>query len=320
MPVGKYKVLVVDSSSTNRQLIGDCLKQLPDVNILLATDGAQALAQISDDKPNLILVDLHLRDMDGIQLAKKIRTRELLCAEDELAIWTPIIFLSSIADDEIAARGIIAGGDDFLYKPVSEILLLAKVRAMLRIVGMQRNIFSAHQKLKRISTLDGLTCIPNRRYFDDTLAIEWKRCQRSQTPLSITLIDVDFFKQFNDIYGHQAGDHCLKAVANALSEALFRVEDCVARYGGEEFVAILPGTDSQGAFAVAERMLLSTRELSIPHEKGVGSLVSCSAGVASTLPCNEQTPQQLLQAADRSLYEAKRAGRNKVMINQYGTN
>ena len=314
MPAGKYKLLVVDSSSANRTLIGECLAQLDDVDVLLAADGSEAIALIAGAHPDLILVDMNLRDMDGINLVRKIRTRELL-GSDELTLWMPVIFLSSVMDDDIVAQGIIAGGDDFLHKPVSEVILLAKIRAMLRIVGMQRDIHAAHRRLKQISTLDGLTCVPNRRYFDDTLNVEWKRCLRTETPLSLILIDVDFFKQFNDGYGHQAGDQCLKAVASALNESLFRVEDSVARYGGEEFAAILPGTDAAGAVAVAERMLASTRELRIPHEKGIEGLISCSFGVASTHPAVERNAQELLQAADSSLYAAKHAGRNMVLLN-----
>lgn len=316
MPAGKYQILVVDSSSANRALIGECLAQLDDVSVTPAGDGASAVELIASTRPDLILVDMNLRDMDGISLVRKIRNRELLASENEPNLWTPVIFLSSVMDEDMLAQGIIAGGDDFLHKPVSEVILLAKVRAMLRIVGMQRDIHAAHRRLQQIATLDGLTCIPNRRYFDDTLRAEWKRCQRAGSPLSLILIDIDHFKQFNDSYGHQAGDQCLKAVAAALNESLFRVEDSVARYGGEEFAAILPGTDGRGALAVAERMLASTRELLIPHKHGVGGFVSCSLGIASTRPAMNQTAEQLLQATDKSLYDAKHAGRNRIMQSQ----
>lgn len=314
MPAGKYQLLVVDSSSANRQLIGECLSQLDDASVSLAADGQSAVELIASIRPDLILIDMNLRDTDGISLIRRIRNREQLSTESDLNLWTPVIFLSSVMDEDMLAQGIIAGGDDFLHKPVSEIILLAKVRAMLRIVGMQRDIHAAHRRLKQIATLDGLTCIPNRRYFDDTLTTEWKRCQRAGAPLSLLLIDIDYFKQFNDAYGHQAGDQCLKAVASALNESLFRVEDSVARYGGEEFAAILPGTAAAGALAVAERMRASTSELRIPHKHGVDSFVSCSIGIASIHPATEQTAEQLLQAADHSLYKAKHAGRNRIVL------
>ena len=277
-----------------------------------AGDGAQALHYFRQLRPSLILLDLALADIDGISLARELREIERSAEEDGIIAWTPIVFLSRIQDEEALARGILAGGDDFLYTPVSEVVLLAKVRAMLRIAGMQREIHDAHRQLSAIARLDSLTNIPNRRHFDETLATEWKRCRRADAPLSIVLGDIDFFKQFNDIYGHPAGDSCLSAVAGSLHEALFRVEDMVARYGGEEFAAILPDTDNDGARAVAERMRRAARELCIPHAQGVGGLVSCSFGVASINPDSASLPQQLLQRADAGLYLAKRAGRNQI--------
>lgn len=308
----KSTVLVVDSSAANRALICECLSQLPEIQPLAVGDGAQALAAFRECSPNLVLLDIALQDTDCISLAREMRIWEHVVTPDGLTNWTPIVFLSSVMDEEVLARGILAGGDDFLYKPISEVVLLAKVRAMLRIVAMQREIHAAHRQLKETALLDGLTNIPNRRHFDETLVTEWKRCARTESPLSIIIGDVDFFKQFNDLYGHQAGDACLRAIASSLNESLFRVEDMVARYGGEEFAAILPGTDTHGAHAVAERMRRSARELCIPHDLGVGGLVSCSFGVASLQPNSNNMPLQLLQAADVRLYAAKHAGRNQV--------
>lgn len=305
-------ILVVDHSVSNRDLIGDCLRQMTDIQVVGAGDGVQALHYFRELRPSLILLDLALGDIDGISLARELRQIERGAEEDGIVAWTPIVFLSRIQDEDALARGILAGGDDFLYTPVSEVVLLAKARAMLRIAGMQREIHDAHRQLSAIARLDSLTNIPNRRHFDETLAAEWKRCRRADAPLSVVLGDIDFFKQFNDIYGHPAGDSCLTAVAGSLHEALFRVEDMVARYGGEEFAAILPGTDNEGARAVAERMRRAARELCIPHAQGVGGLVSCSFGIASINPDSASLPQQLLQAADAGLYLAKRAGRNQI--------
>lgn len=310
----RQTVLVIDRSAAHRTLICECLAQLPEIRPLGAATGAEAFRLYQRHAPSMVLLDIALHDTDGIALAKEIRILESSLGHSGLANWTPIIFLSTVQDEEQLAQGILAGGDDFLYKPISEVVLLAKVRAMLRIAGMQKAVHEAHRKLKETSLLDGLTNIPNRRHFDETLAIEWKRCIRQESPLSIIIGDVDFFKQFNDLYGHQAGDTCLRAVAGALNESLFRVEDTVARYGGEEFAAILPGTDSHGALAVAERMRRSARELGIPHEQGVGGLVSCSFGIATGLPSTDLAPHQLLQAADSKLYGAKRAGRNRVAL------
>ncbi len=307
-------VLVIDPSTVNRAQICDCLGQLADLRILAAGSGEMALAMIRENWPSMVLLDTALNDTDGIALTRTIRTWERSRNESGISPWTPIIFLSAATSEDVLAEGILAGGDDFLCKPVSEVVLLSKVRALLRIATRQQEICDVHRQLKEIATLDSLTGIPNRRHFDDTLTIEWKRCLRTDAPLSIVLGDIDFFKQFNDIYGHQAGDVCLKAVAGSLSESLFRVEDTVARYGGEEFVAILPGTDSAGAIAVAERMRQSAHDLRIPHERGINGQVSCSFGVASIYPTPEEAPQRLLRLADTGLYTAKLAGRNRVSV------
>lgn len=309
-------VLVIAPSAANRGQISECLHQLPDIRTVATGEGEQALKIIQESWPSLVLLDDALQGIDGISLTRTIRTWERSRDEAGFSPWTPIVLLSSVIDEDVLAKGILAGADDFLYKPVSEVVLLAKVRAMLRISTRQQEICAVHRQLKEIAILDSLTGIPNRRHFDDTLAAEWKRCIRTETPLSIVISDVDFFKQFNDIYGHQAGDVCLKAVASSLSESLFRVEDTVARYGGEEFVAILPGTDANGAYAVAERMRQSARDLCIPHERGIDGRISCSFGVASTCPSADKAPQQLLKTADAGLYAAKRAGRNRVAFKQ----
>lgn len=310
----RLTVLVVDPSAANRALICECLAQLPEVQPIAAASGAEAISVFRQASPSLVLLDIALPDTPGLTVAREMRSMERAIQHLGLTRWTPIVFLSTVMDEEILAQGILAGGDDFLYKPVSEIVLLAKVRAMLRIAAMQKELHETHRKLREISFLDGLTEIPNRRHFDETLMTEWKRCIRLRSPISIIVADVDFFKQFNDIYGHQAGDSCLRAIASSLNESLFRVEDVVARYGGEEFAAILPGTDSPGAEAVAERMCRSTRELCIPHEKGIGGFVSCSFGVATAQPTTDSLAMELLKSADANLYKAKHAGRNQVFL------
>lgn len=151
-------------------------------------------------------------------------------------------------------------------------------------MAKQREIHEAHRRLKTLARLDSLTNIPNRRHFDEILAAEWKRCAQAGRSLRIAINDIDFFKQLNAIYGHQAGDSSLSAVANTLNEPSFRAEDIVARYGGEALAAILPRTDSDGTLAVAERMRRSARELCIPHKRGIEGFFSCSFSAASIKP------------------------------------
>lgn len=310
----KSAVLVVEAAAANRALICDCLSQLADARPVAAASGTEALALYRQLAPALILLDTVLPDVDGLTVARRIRAAEKSSEQADLLAWTPIVFLSAATDDETLAQGILAGGDDYLTKPISEVVLLAKVRAMLRIAAMREVLRDAHRQLTEISYIDGLTHVPNRRRFDQMLAAEWQRCIRQNLPLSLVICDVDFFKQFNDHYGHQAGDACLFAVAGALHESLFRVEDLVARYGGEEFAAILPGADGAGAVAVAERMRASVAGLRIPHEKGVAGLVSCSFGVATAFPASGARAGDLVVAADKALYGAKEAGRNRIAV------
>lgn len=174
-----------------------------------------------------------------------------------------------------------------------------------------------HQKLSEatsLASLDGLTQIANRRRFDEYLEYVWKEMARQQAPLSIALLDIDYFKQYNDTYGHLAGDNCLKQVAQALSSALYRPGDLLARYGGEEFVVILPQTMEVGAIKVAERMQAAIAQLQIPHTaSGVSSCLTLSIGIACTIPCHGQLLSSLLDSADRQLYLAKQQGRNRIV-------
>jgi diguanylate cyclase (GGDEF)-like protein len=174
---------------------------------------------------------------------------------------------------------------------------------------------SANQKLKRLAYVDGLTQIANRRLFDERLNQEWCRMKREQLSLSLILCDVDYFKQYNDTYGHQAGDNCLRDVAKAISGSIRRPADLVARYGGEEFVVLLPTTDLEGTIKIAKTIQANVRELKLPHERSqVSQYVTASFGVGSIIPIEQMSPEQLLLDADRALYQAKTEGRDRIAI------
>jgi two-component system, cell cycle response regulator len=171
--------------------------------------------------------------------------------------------------------------------------------------------------LQRLANIDGLTQIPNRRCFDRVLQQEWKRLRREQAPLSLILCDIDFFKLYNDHYGHLAGDDCLKQVAQAIQQSVHRPADLAARYGGEEFAVILPGTSAEGAFQVAAQIQAALAKLSLPHGRSlVSRTVTVSMGVATLTPALEFSPEELIGAADRALYSAKSEGRNQYCSNQ----
>jgi diguanylate cyclase (GGDEF)-like protein len=260
------KVLVVEDSKVTLKVLCNFLERMDIRQPLTAETGAAAIEIYRKEHPDIILLDAQLPDIDGFEIARQIRTSE---QKDD---WTAIIFLTSMTKDEDLARGIEVGGDDYLMKPISEVVLHAKVRAMRRLIEMQRSLVdvshqlnAANKELQRLSTTDGLTGIANRRMFDELSMREWRRCERMKKPLALVMLDIDSFKLYNDQFGHQAGDECLRAVAGQVARAAPRAADLAARYGGEEFVLVLGETDADGARWVAENVRQHVTELGIPH-------------------------------------------------------
>lgn len=312
------KVLVVEDSKVTMKVLCNYLGRMG-IEPLTAETGSIALDMYHREKPHLILLDAQLPDIDGFDVALKIRAMEK--PED----WTAIIFLTSMDKDEDLARGIEVGGDDYLMKPISEMVLKAKIRAMHRLVEMQRSLVNMKQKLneanvklQRLSATDGLTGISNRRMYDELAIREWRRCERMNKPIALVMIDVDHFKLFNDKYGHQAGDECLKKVAEQVGRAAPRATDLAARYGGEEFVLVLGETDTDGAKWIANRLRQGVSELNIPHYATESRHVTISCGVASVVPSDKVNLEVLLKSADHALYKAKKAGRDQVGAGVYG--
>jgi diguanylate cyclase (GGDEF)-like protein len=306
------KALVIEDSASNLQVLCYYLEKMGIVP-LPAENGMAGVELFQSEHPDLVLLDIILPDIDGFEVTRRIRQME------RPSEWTPIIFLSALNKDEDLEKGIAAGGDDYLRKPVSEVVLCAKVRAMQRIIQIRQSLLvltrkldTANHELKRLSSLDGLTGIPNRRHFDEVLAREWRRALRQGADLSIIMCDVDFFKQYNDAYGHQEGDECLRQVSKALTTSMDRGGDLVARYGGEEFVSVLADTSSDGAVFVAERMREAVVQLNLKHPNDSFGQVTASFGIASARAFPEINPLTILAAADRALYQAKREGRNRV--------
>lgn len=316
--VTELKILVVEDSKVTLKALCTYLENMG-IQPLMAETGKDALDIYRREHPDIILLDGLLPDIDGFEVAKQIRALE------KKKDWTAIIFLTSMTKDEDLARGIEAGGDDYLMKPVSEIVLKAKVIAMRRLVEMQRSLLdltyklnSANKELQQLSATDGLTGLSNRRMFDELSLREWRRCERMKKPFALVMVDVDNFKLYNDNYGHQAGDECLKAVAAQMLRAAPRASDVVARYGGEEFVFVLGETDMDGAKWVANHVRQRIVELNMPHVGSAFKQVTISCGVASVMPSDKLSLETLLQTADYALYQAKEAGRNKVMGAEYG--
>lgn len=309
------KALVVDDTLTSVTLVGHQLRRIG-IEPLTARNGADAIELFKQHRPDLVMLDINMPDMNGFEVAKRLRQLE---RDGE---WTPIMFLSARASDEDLERGISVGGDDYLIKPVSEMVLVAKVRAMQRIAQMRyslvvltRRLDDANRELRRLSSVDGLTSVANRRMFDEALTREWSRGVRHASQLSLLMCDVDYFKQYNDSYGHQAGDECLKTVAQTLAARVKRPTDLVARYGGEEFAVLLPDTDAEGALKLAEAMRQAIQALGANHAGSPLGSVTMSVGVASMIAGrSEPGSAGLVKAADEALYEAKRGGRNRIVL------
>ncbi|MCI4624907.1 MAG: response regulator, partial [Candidatus Magnetoovum sp. WYHC-5] len=287
------KVFIADDSTINIQILNAALEF--EYRVSFATKGKEALELVKLIVPDIILLDVMMPEIDGYELCRKIKA-------DNLLKNIPVILITSSIESESETKGLEAGAVDYVTKPFNPTVVHLRIKNHLEL-KRQRDM------LTRLSTLDGLTGIANRRTFDEYFEREWRRAVRLQKPLSIIMIDIDFFKQYNDTYGHVAGDECLKKVANAIASTLKRPLDLAARYGGEEFVCLLPETDKDGAVFISENLHLNVNSMNIPHDKSsVSKHVTISIGAATAKISNQQT---IMEAADKMLYESKHTGRNK---------
>lgn len=317
-------VLLVD----DQVMVGEAIRRalVPEANIDFhyCSDPYKALSVAIQTKPTVILQDLVLPGVDGLSLVREYRghpvTRDI-----------PIIVLSTKEDPAIKSAAFAAGANDYLVKLPDSIELIARIRyhsrsymalvqrdeAYQALRQSQQQLLESNMELRRLTNSDGLTGLGNRRYFDEYLNAEWQRAGRDSREISMLMIDVDHFKSYNDTYGHIAGDEALKRVANTIFASCDRSTDLAARFGGEEFALVLPGTPGGSARLAAEKLRRAVEAMQIPQrDAGFGPWLTVSIGLATAVPLDGQPCTELIQAADRGLYEAKRQGRNRVVPGQ----
>jgi len=293
------KILIVDDEPSNLDILMALLRD--DYKVVAALNGEKALEIAkSSSPPDLILLDILMPELDGYDVCRQLK-------DNESTKNLPVIFVTAVSEVMDETRGFTLGAVDYITKPFHPPVVKARVKA-----HMELKIKS--DMLEQLASIDGLTNLYNRRRLDELLDHEWNRCQRSKQPLSLVMIDIDYFKPFNDTYGHAMGDQCLKDVAWTLKDCLKRPGDIVARYGGEEFAVLLPYTDSEGADAMAERLREEVEALKIPHDSSeISRYVTISLGVATTFTSSTLVSSaELLKAADNALYQSKKNGRNRV--------
>ncbi len=301
LPVAqKRSLLIVDDMAANIRILANLLKD--DYTIQVANRGQKALdIARGSHPPDLILLDIMMPEMDGYQVCRELKN-------NAITNHIPIIFVTAMDAVEDQKKGLSLGAVDYITKPFDADIVKVRVRNHM-------NLKVKTDMLEDMSHVDGLTQVANRRNFDRSLQRELKRLERSGKPLGLIMLDIDYFKPFNDHYGHGKGDECLIKVAAALQQVIKRPGDLLARYGGEEFAAILPETDAEGVAQVAEAMRAAVEAIDVEHGYSlVADHVTISVGCCAQIVTAETTAEQLLNRADTALYAAKRQGRNRVVI------
>jgi len=315
-------VLLVDDQAMIGEAVRRGLANEDNIDFHFCADPHQAISQAIQIKPTVILQDLVMPGLDGLTLVREYRNNPL--TKD-----IPIIVLSTKEDALIKSAAFSAGANDYLVKLPDTIELVARIRyhsrsymtllqrdeAYRALRVSQQQLLDTNLVLQRLMNSDGLTGLSNRRHFDEYLELEWRRATRDQTQMSLMMIDVDYFKAYNDNFGHLEGDEALRQVAKAIRASCARPSDLPARYGGEEFALVLPNTSPGGARLLAEKLRMSIAGMNIPHMAPTpGSHLTVSIGISTLTPEIGSNSRQLIQEADKGLYAAKHNGRNQVSV------
>lgn len=330
----KINILIVDDDQDMQLLLQTYLKKLEDCNVHFTETAAETYEILNFEEEeveteiDLIILDIVLKKENGIEICRKIKNSKKY--QD-----IPIIMITAHGDANILKKAFAAGASDFIRKPINKIEFMARIKSALKLrreikermkreqklLELSAELQKVNTKLEKIALQDGLTGLANRRLFDQTLENEFKRAKRNQTQLALIMADIDNFKAYNDTYGHQEGDQCLKTIASVLKDSAKRASDLAARYGGEEFAIILPETDLEGAVELAEKIREKIISLEIEHKNSqTNQYVTVSFGVTKIEnigEINEQLIKEFIETADDALYQAKEKGRNRVLAVEF---
>lgn len=292
----KNSILIAEDDKVSLQALVQILRE--DYTIYTTINGKETLELTKKHSPDVILLDILMPDMDGLTIISELK-------RDETTNNIPVIFVTGLGEPADEEKGLALGAADYIIKPFNPPIVKLRVQNQIQILKQMETI-------RRLSTTDQLTGVSNRRNFDLRLDVEIEHAKRDKTPLSLIILDIDNFKMYNDTYGHLQGDLVLQTVANITEMSLRRSLDLLARWGGEEFVILLSDTDSAGAEAVAESIREKIEKASVPCHNGEKTKITVSVGVNTLIPTQDETSRELFNGADKALYEAKAAGKNRV--------
>lgn len=293
-----YRILIVEDDVASQQIIAEKLEE--NYRLSIANNKTEAMQKLKTQPFEIVLLDIGLPDGSGLDICREVKANHDLYGDIN------VIFITGKDKPADEIEGLKLGASDYISKPINVSVLKARV-------DLQAQLIRKTELLANLARIDGLTEISNRRAFNDYLEKSWSHARRISAPISLALIDIDFFKQYNDIYGHPAGDECLKAMANCLQSNIKRGSDYVARYGGEEFAVILFDCDLEQASKIMEELLQDFTSLAIPHAaSAVADYATFSAGLCTAFPA-EQAADTLVKMTDKLLYRAKSEGRNRIV-------
>jgi len=294
--ISRPKLLIVDDQPVNIRALHQIFAS--DHDVFMATSGSDAIAFCEASLPDLILLDVVMPELSGLDVCRALKA---VPATADI----PVIFVTSLNDPEEESACWDVGAVDFITKPINAKTTRNRVRAHLTLKYQA-------DMLRQLAWVDGLTGIPNKRQIEVRSEEEFRRCKREELPLAVAVVDIDYFKAFNDTYGHLAGDDCLRSVAQAIQSSMQRAGDFVGRMGGEEFICILPDAAPQDAMQVLQRIDAAIRALRLPHVGGIDGHVTVSIGVISAVPRIDVTMATFIEQADKALYQAKQQGRARI--------